>query len=115
MKKKVLQFIDGKLITYFFSDGKTISLRLHKHQKHPNLYKCDVCWKWGKLQKESYGEEILGIYDTENKIKLMEINLIYKYLKKQKHKSEDQKTMISALMTINHDIKEEIFVEQYLF
>lgn len=115
MTKKIMNFIDGKLITYFFNDGKTISLRLHKHETKTNLYNCDVCWNWGKLQRESYGDEILGIYDTENKIKLAEIKLLYTHLKKQKHKTHDQKTMLSALMIINHDIKDEIFIQQSLF
>ena len=113
--KKTQTFNDGDFTVYHFANENRIQILT---KKYLTGYKCDVSWNFGKYMKMitfSIENDPLKDYDKKNKIKLKELHQIYNSLKKHKNKSTEKKLLLSALMIVIHDIKEQTYINQKLF
>lgn len=111
--KKTQQFPDGEFTCYYFANGNNVTLITKKIE---DKYCCDLSWNFGNYQKKpDIGVNKIAEKGSKNLIKLKELYNLYNSLKKHKNKSPEKQLLISALMIVIHDVKEQTYINQKLF
>ncbi len=113
--KKTQTFEDGEFTSYYFANNNKINILT---KKHLTGYICDISWNFQQFIKNikfDIQNDPLKDIDTKNKIKLKELFNLYNSLKKHKNKTTEKQLLISALMIVIHDVKEESYKQLNLF
>lgn len=113
--KKTQIFEDGEFTSYYFANNNRIDILTKKHLAG---YKCDIGWSFNNLIKSfKFKIEDDPLKETDKKItiQLKELFLLYNNLKKHKNKTTEKQLLISALMIVIHDIKEQQYKQLNLF
>ena len=101
-------FPDGEVILYRFCQSKTITL--FTREKNLTEWECFITFYFGNTKKRYLIDnnfEKPQKHKNYYSAKMNETYKIYKQYKKQQNKTPDEKQLITALMYIIHDIKEE--------
>lgn len=112
MNYKKQEFKDGEIEIFSFPNKREITLITHKFQ---NKYHSEIGWNFNTTRKTAFYDILNTHYTTYFDAKLKPIKELYNSLKKQKNKSKEIKLLISALMIINHEIKNQQFKQLKLF
>ena len=112
MNYKKQEFEDGEIEIFMFPNKREITLVTHKCL---GKYHTEIGWNFNTTRKTAFCDILNSHYTTYFDAKLKPIKELYNSLKKQKNKTKEIKLLITALMIINHEIKNQQFEQLSLF